>query len=149
MNPTDPVSIVTALKRYVDDLRRASANDECITVTAGEVLHGIGLGQYTGLTGDSRRPVEKLCLSTLLVLGFEAGTRGKDPVTRQVNRVFRLSPAPIMAAASASQSSTVSATTQPAATEPARLCNTRPTRTDRTQRRMAAEKRARSGNDTT
>lgn len=141
----DPVSIVITLTRYVAEMRRAQRPDECITVTMRQVLDALGFAHPVALASDSRRPVEKLCWATLLVLGFKPGTRGKDPLKRSQNMVLRLQADPQMPPACASLSSANPGGVMPPSNEPARLNHTGPTGTAVTQRWLAAEKRSRPG----
>lgn len=147
----DPVAIVSAVVKYAAELRQSQSQrpDECITVSTSQVVDCIGLAHASILTSNTRGRIEKLCWSTLLILGFEPGTRGKSPVSRQPNKVLRLPAGAPTPAARASQSSAIPACVQPAATEHAKLDHTGPNGTACTQRRLAAEKRARFGHTPT
>lgn len=145
LKPHDPLSIATEVTRYAARLREAQRPGECITVSAAQVRAAIWPRQTDGLAAGELRAIEQLCWATLLVLGFEPGTRGNNPTTRQKNNVLRLPAAVHASAARASPSSAVLEPVQPTSTEPVELDHTGPNGTARTQRWLTAEKRARSG----
>lgn len=146
--PEDHRAMDAAVLRYIAGLRHAQASPECITVTVHQVLDGIGLGNSSALEADMRRVADRHCQRALLLLGFEPGTRGRHPVTGRPNQVLRLAPDVPLPAACASPSSAVPINEPPPFPEPARLTHTGPIKTANAQRRLAAEKRARSGNST-
>ncbi|MDP2007842.1 MAG: hypothetical protein Q8K45_19390 [Rubrivivax sp.] len=143
LSPHDPAGVAAAVALYAEKLRRTRRPDECITVSVADVLDAIGLA-------SARRsaPLDALISAVLEVLGFEAGTRGRNPVTGAPNRVLRLARERHLSAAGASQLSAVPAMARPTSTAQALRCHTRPTN-DNTQRRLAAEKRVSSGTVTT
>lgn len=145
LKPHDPLSIATEVTRYAARLREAQRPGECITVSAAQVRAAIWPRQIDGLAAGQLRAIEQLCWATLLVLGFEPGTRGNNPTTRQKINVLRLPAAGHPSAACASPSSAVLEPVQPTSTEPVKLDHTGPNGTARTQRWLTAEKRARSG----
>lgn len=149
----NPTAVVRAVSVFVRTKAAALPPGQCLTLSVNDVRAALGMavtpwGKYC----RSYSPIEQLFKATLLMSGFQPGTRGKSEVFRRVSSDPHpaSSDGPYLDDQSAQgvqmvsdmgrrEAGSVDADAHPTAAQPAQLA-TGPHRANTAQRRLAAEK---------